>query len=107
MSDPVAWKVIERGWKVVAADGTELGTVHEVVGDSTADIFNGLAVSPGVLKQSRYVPSERVSEIVEGRVRLDVAAHEVDALAPYEGVPQSAELDSFTTDLPPDAPPAR
>ena len=32
-AEPVSWLVIERGWTVVAADGTEVGKVEEVVGD--------------------------------------------------------------------------
>lgn len=80
MADPVAWKVIEPGWQVVDRDGEEVGTVHEVVGDANADIFTGLTLHRGLLKRPGYVPSERVAEIVEGRIALDVAADEVDAL---------------------------
>jgi hypothetical protein len=42
--DPVAWTMIEAGWNVVASDGADVGHVDEVTGDSTADIFNGLAI---------------------------------------------------------------
>ena len=31
MGDPASWLVIEKGWKVVAADGTEVGTVAETL----------------------------------------------------------------------------
>ena len=92
MATPVAWKVIEQGWDVAAADGTALGTVHEVIGDSNADIFNGLAVSPGRLKGSRYIPSERVTEIVEGRVTVDIGVEEFEQLPEYEGVPPSLDI---------------
>jgi uncharacterized protein YrrD len=78
--DPVSWMVVEPGWIVVGRGGEELGKVDEVLGDADADIFNGLGVSPGVLRGSRYVPSERVSSIVEGRVVLDVAADEFERL---------------------------
>jgi uncharacterized protein YrrD len=80
MADPVSWMVIEHGWTVVGRDGKELGTVHEVVGDENADIFTGLTIHGGLLKPPRYVPSERVVEIVEGRVVLDVDANQLDAL---------------------------
>ena len=79
MPDPVAWKVVEHGWSVVGRDGDELGTVHEVVGDANVDIFNGLTIHHGLLKRPRYVPSERVAEIVEGRVVLDIAEDELEA----------------------------
>ena len=101
-SDPVSWLVIEHGWDVVASDGTHLGTVHEVVGDSGTDIFNGLAVSPGLLRSSKYVPAERVATIVDGRVELDLSAAEFDQLGEHGEQPPSARLDSDTTDIEPE-----
>ena len=80
MADPVAWNVIEHGWKVVGRSGDELGTVHEVVGDENIDIFTGLTIHGGLLKRNRYVASERVVEIVEGRITLDIDDDELEAL---------------------------
>jgi uncharacterized protein YrrD len=74
MPDPVAWQMIEPGWKVLDAAGAEVGAVHEVTGDENADIFDGIAVSEGVFRGNKYVPSEQVAEIVEGEVRLNVTA---------------------------------
>jgi hypothetical protein len=85
MSDPVAWLIVERGWEVVSSDGQKVGTVDEVLGDENADIFDGLAVAPGLLKKPKYVPAERVGEIVDGRVTLELAKAEFDALAEYDG----------------------
>src|SRR5206468_9555155 len=45
MSTPVSWFLIEPGWTVEAADGSELGHVEEVTGDSNADVFDGLTVA--------------------------------------------------------------
>ena len=45
--DPVAWTMIEAGWKVFDAEGDEVGTVYEVTGDAGADIFDGLAIDHG------------------------------------------------------------
>ena len=70
MADPVSWFVVEPGWKIVAADGDEVGTVHEMLGDPERDIFDGIAVSTGALAKPTYVPSEQVGEICEGEVRL-------------------------------------
>jgi hypothetical protein len=80
MPDPVSWFVVEPGWKVVSADGSEVGTVHETLGDQELDIFDGLAVSTGALSKPTYVPSEKVGEIREGEVRLDLTTEEVKAL---------------------------
>ncbi len=99
MADPVSWLLIERGWKVVARDGSELGSVHELVGDTGKDIFNGLAVSPGLLRASRYVPAERVAEIVEGCVRLDLTPHEFAHLDEQTAAPPAEVVRSDTTDI--------
>lgn len=83
MADPVSWLVIEPGWSVVARDGTDVGRVDEVIGDQEDDIFNGLAVTSGVLGRPKYVPAERVAGIVEGEVRLDLPPDAVEQLDPH------------------------
>lgn len=85
MADPVAWLIVDRGWEVVSSDGQKVGTVDEVLGDENADIFDGLAVAPGLFKKPKYVPAERVGEIVDGRVALALTKAEFDALAEYDG----------------------
>jgi hypothetical protein len=91
--DPVSWLVIEPGWTVVAADGTEVGKVEEVEGDASEDIFNGLAVSTSLLGRPKYVPAERVAEITEGTVRLDLSEEAVQSLDHHEPPPPSADLE--------------
>jgi hypothetical protein len=90
--EPVSWLVIEPGWSVIAADGDEIGKVEELVGDTGKDIFNGLAITTGLLARPKYVPAERVSEIVDGEVRLDLAAEAVERLDDHEQQPPSAEF---------------
>ena len=77
MANPVSWMVIEQGWTVVDADGHDLGRVDEVLGDESADIFNGLQVLTGTFGTPTYVPAERVGEIVEGRVQLRLTKKEL------------------------------
>ena len=77
MADPVAWNVIEPGWKVIDPDGTEIGRVAEITGDENADIFDGIAVSEGMLSGKKYIPSEQVGEIVDGAVHLKVRAEQL------------------------------
>ena len=102
MADPVSWTVIEPGWVVVTADGHEVGKVHEVLGDTGVDIFNGLAVSPGMLRHSRYVPAERVSWIEEGRIRLDLTRDGFEQLGDHTKTPPQVSIRADTTDLPTD-----
>jgi hypothetical protein len=91
-SYPVSWLLVEHGWKVVAADGTALGSVEEVVGDSGKDIFNGVSVSPGLLRRPKYVPAEKVAELTEGQIRLTLSKKEFDELGEHEEPPASAEI---------------
>jgi hypothetical protein len=83
MADPVAWTVIERGWKVFDAAGDEIGHVDEITGDENVDIFDGLTISHGVLSKPHYVPSENVAEILDGEVHLSLSHAEVENLATY------------------------
>jgi hypothetical protein len=85
LSDPVSWFVIEPGWAVVARDGSEVGAVELVLGDEGHDIFDGLVVTSGAFGRSRYVAAERVAEITEARVRLDLEADEAHQLPEYTG----------------------
>jgi hypothetical protein len=85
--------MIEPGWTVVSADGTELGTVDQVEGDASEDIFNGLAVATGLLGRPRYVPAERVAEITQGQVRLDLSPDAVEKLEHDRHAPPSHKLE--------------
>jgi len=77
----------------VDAGGEEIGEVEEIVGDSAEDIFNGLAVSTSLLGRPRYVPSEQVREITEGRVHLALTSSELEHLGEYEEPPASLEIE--------------
>ncbi|HZP74058.1 MAG TPA: DUF2171 domain-containing protein [Gaiellaceae bacterium] len=78
MADPVSWLLIRPGWKVVGADGAELGEVDEVAGDENRDIFDGLAVATSAFSKPRYVPAERVTEITDGVVHLSAGIESFD-----------------------------
>ena len=93
MADPVSWLLIETGWKVLAADGTEVGEVDEVAGDSGADIFDGLAIATSMFGKPRYVPSEQVAEITEGAVRLSLTREQVEQLSEYREPATSAQIE--------------
>jgi len=90
--DPVSWFMIEPGWTVVASNGEEVGSVDEVAGDSSDDIFNGLSISTSLLGKPRYVPSEQVAAITEGRVRLLLSKDEITRLGEFEEPPTTAEI---------------
>ena len=64
MADPVSWLMIAPGWDVEDANGKRIGKVDEVLGESEADIWDGLTVD------GKYVPAEQVASIVEGLITL-------------------------------------
>ena len=90
--DPVSWFMIESGWKIVDAQGEEVGSVDEIVGDSSDDIFNGLSISTSLLGKPRYVPSEQVGTITEGRVHLKLTKDQIVHLGEFEEPATSAEI---------------
>ena len=87
MADPVSWKVVERGWRVVNASGERIGRVRELTGDEDHDIFDGLTVGTGILSRQKYVASEHVVEIREGIVVIDLSRSAVEALQRYKEPP--------------------
>ena len=91
--DPVSWLLIRPGWKVVAADGDEVGEVDEVAGDETEDLFDGLAVATSAFGKPRYVLSAQVGEITEGVVHLTIGQAEFDRLDEYLEPATSGEIE--------------
>jgi len=89
----LSWLVIEPGWSVVSSDGFEIGHVEQVVGDSDEDIFNGLSISLSFFDESRYVPSEKVGRIYEGRVELGLTTDEAKHLDEFLEPPPSLDID--------------
>ena len=90
--DPVSWFLIEQGWRVVDSSGKDVGQVEEVIGDSGADIFNGLSVATGLVRAARYVPAESVGQITEGTVHLTLSEDAVEGLDEYDQPPPSEEI---------------
>ena len=79
---PVSWMTLEKGTRVVASDGAELGTVTDVVADAQKDIFSGLSISSGLFSGNRFVPARYVDEITTDSVKLTIAAADADRLEP-------------------------
>jgi hypothetical protein len=94
MADPVSWLQIEQGWDVVTSDDVPVGTVAQVEGDKSADIFDGLAVESKEPSQIRYVPGEQVGAIYPGRIMLKIASAETAGLAPFTAPPPETKFDT-------------
>jgi hypothetical protein len=86
--------MIRPGWKVFAADGSDVGAVDEVAGDDGQDIFNGLAVARSAFGKPVYVPAEQVGTITDGAVHLTLTTEQVDGLGEYLEPATSAEIEA-------------
>ena len=82
--DPLSWYMIESGWAVYDNDGDEAGRVEEVLGDTERDIFDGITIATGVFSVPRYLPSEHVTGIVDGGVKVELSTPEIDKLDAYD-----------------------
>src|SRR3954447_7965373 len=87
MADPVSWLQIDQGWSVRSADGELVGTIAQVTGDESDDIFDGLVLEAPDAGGTRYVPAEKVGAIHPGEVTLTLAGHEVSELDPFTPPP--------------------
>ena len=85
----VAWIAIEEGAAIVAADGSQFGTVKEVAGDEEHDIFDGLVLSCHGQDGDRYVAAERVQGIWPARVETSLSPTEAASLPPYQASKQT------------------
>jgi len=70
---PVSWLLIRFGWKLLSADGEQIGRVWHVRADRGRDIFNSLTYWSG-LSLPRYVSAEDIAEIRRGSVTLKPGA---------------------------------
>jgi hypothetical protein len=88
-----SWLEIRPGWRVDASDGTEVGRVEEVTGDSNADIFDGLAIAFSALGRQHYVPAEQVGEITDGRVQLTLDPAAIAQLPEFEEPAEEIQIE--------------
>ena len=87
MRQPCSWLMIRQGWRVVAADGTAVGTVAQVQGDKNVDIFDGLSLQTSPAAEPRYVPAESVAAIEPSTVTLRLTGDEAAKLEPFKEPP--------------------
>jgi len=69
---PTSYLTLERGTRVVASDGDEVGTVEHVLAAPEEDIFDGLVVR--TRDGRRFVEGPLVGEIYERAVVLTIPA---------------------------------
>jgi uncharacterized protein YrrD len=84
--DPIGWRAVVYGTPVLASDGSPVGTVREVLGSDSEDVFHGLRVQIDSSKREVMVPADDVTALSTERIETDLTRSAVDALAPYDEV---------------------
>lgn len=68
----ISYKVLERGTPVHASDGSEVGSVRQILENVAEHIFDGLVIdTPG---GERFVDAPEVARIAERRVTLTLGS---------------------------------
>lgn len=83
-----SYLLLEPGMPVRDADGADLGSVSEVVADEGLDIFRGIVLERGGMRDVNvFVPGEEVAAVDGGTVTLALKRDDIDRL---ERVPAAA-----------------
>jgi hypothetical protein len=80
---------IRPGMAVIGDEG-RIGSVSEVVGDTTVDIFRGIVVSHGLTSQHAFVDQAHVVAVVGDEVQVDLSADDLDALPDAPRIAQAS-----------------
>lgn len=75
-----SYLLITPGMVVHSRAGASLGSVVEVAGDATVDIFRGILVSPGLLRANFFIAQDRIISVTDDGVLVDVEPSEVEHL---------------------------
>jgi len=83
-ADEVSWRVIEPGTPVFASDGTPVGRVTHVLGDSERDIFDGVGFRHHLWTAPRMAAAADIARITARRIFLRLSTAEVERCPAYQ-----------------------
>jgi hypothetical protein len=78
----VAWLATPEKAPVMGESGEEIGRMEELLGDKEDDIFHGIVMKLARGGNRVEVPADRIPKITTRRVYTDLAADELEHLAP-------------------------
>jgi hypothetical protein len=84
--DAVGWRGIVYGMPVVTDDGDSVGSVREVLGSDSDDIFHGLRVALARGHRDVMVPADSVTSMSAAAIGLDLSRSAVETLPTYDEV---------------------
>ena len=78
LGPPIAYLALEEGIPVYDKDGQQIGVVEHVLGDMTADVFDGLIVHTEALPGRHvFADVDQIAELHERGVLLSVGGDEL------------------------------
>ena len=85
-ADPVGWRGIVYDTPVMTSDGARVGTVREVLGSDSEDIFHGLRVGLTDGHRDVMISADDVESITTAQIRVSLSRSDVGALPTYDEV---------------------
>ena len=81
---PVSWRTLLYGTRVLASDGTKVGAVREVLGSDSEDIFHGLRVALDGHKRDVLLSAEVLGDLHDSGVKTELSVEEIGRLPDYD-----------------------
>jgi hypothetical protein len=82
-NDPISWRALVYGTPVLSSDGVQRGTLREVLGSDSEDLFHGIRVAvagfPDVV-----VNSAAIKSLTPSAVTTDLSQADFEALPEYD-----------------------
>ena len=88
---PISYMTLSEGTPVYASGGEKVGTVHRVLADVEADIFDGLVLE--TQDGERFADAPAVGDLFERAAFLKLTAAQVGHLHPPEANPAVMDAD--------------
>ena len=85
-TDPIGWRGIVYGTPVATNDGVRVGTIREVLGSDSEDVFHGLRVGLTGGHRDVMIPADDVVLLSTAEVGLDLSRSAVEELPTYDEV---------------------
>jgi hypothetical protein len=79
---PLAWTAILEYTPVLSSEGTEVGTVEEVLG--AEDIFHGIVLRSGDSGRLQLIPADAVRTITNRKIETTLTSNQVRDMSAYE-----------------------
>ena len=82
--DPVSWRGLIYGTRVLASDGQRAGIVREVLGSDEEDVFHGIRVGLDGQRRDVMVAADRIDGLSDSGVRTALTIDELRGLPAYD-----------------------